>query len=92
MAHGTPVLAARASALPEVVGEAGLLFDPTSVEAIAAAMRRIWQDKGLREELRRRGLERAKQYTWAETAGKTLEVYRNLSGGQAVRRGAYSEA
>jgi len=92
MAHGTPVLAARASALPEVVGEAGLLFDPTSVEAIAAAMRRIWQDKGLREELRRRGLERAKRYTWAETAGKTLEVYRNLSGGQAVRRGAYSEA
>ncbi|HEU4742397.1 MAG TPA: glycosyltransferase family 1 protein [Meiothermus sp.] len=92
MAHGTPVLAAEASSLPEVVGEAGLLFDPTSVEAIAAAMRRIWRDESLREELKGRGLERVKQYTWAETARKTLEVYRNLLGGQVVRQETYSEA
>jgi len=85
MAHGTPVLAANASSLPEVVGDAGVLFDPRSVEAIVAAMRRIWQDGSLREELKRRGLERAKQYTWAETASKTLEVYRSLLGGPMVR-------
>lgn len=76
MAHGTPVITSSVSSMPEVVGDAALLVNPLDVEAIAGAMLRIWQDQGLSDELRRRGLERARAFTWEATARKTLEVYR----------------
>ncbi len=79
MACGTPVLCSDRSSLPEVVGDAALLFDPTDEEAIRAAMRRIWADEALRAELRRRGLERAKRFSWRRTAETTLQLYRRLA-------------
>jgi glycosyltransferase involved in cell wall biosynthesis len=78
MHHGTPVIAANTSSFPEVMGNVGLLVDPTSEEAIAEALRRYWASPTLREEQRQLGLERAKQFSWEQTARKTLDVYRGL--------------
>lgn len=78
MVHGTPVLTSNTSSLPEVVGDAALLVDPTSVQSIRDGLRTLWHDAALRQELRRRGLERAKGFTWEKAAQATLEVYRRL--------------
>jgi len=75
MACGCPVLAARAGALPEVVGEAALLFDPTSADAIAAAILQVDREPPLREALRVAGIDRARRFTWAASAQATLGVY-----------------
>jgi glycosyltransferase involved in cell wall biosynthesis len=74
MACGTPVLASNVTAMPEVVGDAGLLVDPYDVEAIAHGIRRLVENTALREELRKKGLERAKQFTWERTAELTWAV------------------
>lgn len=74
MACATPVIASATSSLPEVVGEAGLLVDPLSVEELRTAMARLLADDGLREELGRRGRERARSFTWERCAQETLEV------------------
>jgi alpha-1,3-rhamnosyl/mannosyltransferase len=79
MACGTPVACSHTSSLPEVVGDAGLLFDPLQVEDIAAAIRRVMSDSTLRADLRRRSLERAAQFTWSRVAEKTIEVYRRAA-------------
>lgn len=74
MACGTPVAASNATSLPEVVGDAGLLFDPFSVDEMASVLDRVLEDDALRLELRQRGLERACQFTWEVTAHKTWQV------------------
>ena len=76
MACGSPVVASNHTALPEVVGDAGLLVDPDAVDGLAAAMTRVLVDGALARELRERGLARNRQYSWAETARQTLVVYR----------------
>ncbi len=78
MACGVPVACSNTSSLPEIVGDAALTFDPTDVEAIAAALSRLLDDAELRAELRQLGLERARHFTWTETARRTLEVYRTV--------------
>lgn len=75
MACGVPVLASNVSSLPEVVGDAGLLVDPCDVDVIARGMVRLWQDEALRHELSRRGLERARGFSWERTASQTLSAY-----------------
>jgi glycosyltransferase involved in cell wall biosynthesis len=76
MACGTPVVAANTSSLPEVVGEAGLTVDPLDIEGLAEAMRRVLNDKALRQEMRERGLRRAQGFSWTKTAQQTVQVYR----------------
>jgi glycosyltransferase involved in cell wall biosynthesis len=78
MACGVPVLTSNCSSLPEVTGDAALLVDPSRVEEIAAGMERLLTDKNLRGELSRKGLERAKQFTWERAASLTLEMYKSL--------------
>jgi glycosyltransferase involved in cell wall biosynthesis len=68
MACGTPVVASRATSLPELVGEAGLLCPPGDADAFAAALGRVLTDEVLRLRLRERGLERAHEFTWERTA------------------------
>lgn len=75
MACGTPVVTSSGSAMAEVAGGAALLIDPRSVEALAEAMGRLLSDEALRAELRARGLERAKQFSWERAARETLSVY-----------------
>ncbi len=78
MACGTPVVAANTSSLPEVVGDAALTVDPADVEALAEAMGRVLADEALRQELRDKGLGRARQFTWQRAAERTVAVYRAL--------------
>jgi glycosyltransferase involved in cell wall biosynthesis len=87
MACGTPVVASTASSLPEVVGQAGLLVDPTDVEALAVAMRRLLADREQREEMRAAGLARVQCFSWQTTASRTVDSYRqalNSGGGKGV--------
>ena len=74
MACGTPVIVSRTTALPEVVGNAGLLVDPLDIDDIAAAMQRMLRDAGLRQNLRNAGLERARLFCWDGVAEKVRFV------------------
>jgi glycosyltransferase involved in cell wall biosynthesis len=76
MARSVPVASSNASSLPEVAGEAALLFDPHDETAIAGALRRLLDDAPLREQLYARGLARAGEFTWQRTARLTLDSYR----------------
>jgi glycosyltransferase involved in cell wall biosynthesis len=75
MARGVPVACSDASSLPEVAGDAALLFDPQDELAVAAAIERLLSDAGVAAALRERGLTRAGEFTWARTARLTLESY-----------------
>jgi glycosyltransferase involved in cell wall biosynthesis len=78
MACGAPVVCSRAASLPEVAGNAAEYFEPTSVEDLAAAMEGVLSSTERQAELRRKGLERAKLFSWEECARRTLEVYRKV--------------
>lgn len=74
MACGTPVATSNVSSLPEVAGDAALLFDPLDSSDIANAMR-LCTTPEVRQELKTKGLERARMFTWGQTALATEEVY-----------------
>jgi glycosyltransferase involved in cell wall biosynthesis len=82
MACGTPVITSNVASLPEVVGDAAIQVDPTSVEEIAAGMRLLLSDQGVRNEYKRRGIERAAQFSWECTARLTRNVYDAVLGVQ----------
>jgi glycosyltransferase involved in cell wall biosynthesis len=86
MASGVPVVSSNASSLPEVVGEAGLLVPPQDVGGWTEALGRLLADSQLSAELRGRGLERAKLFTWEAAARKTLAVYEAVARGSLARR------
>ena len=75
MAHSTPVVTSNTSSLPEVVGNAAVLVNPENVFEIMHALHRVLLDQELRDVLKERGREQAKQYSWDATAGKLLEIY-----------------
>jgi len=75
MASGCPVLTSRVSSLPEIAGDAALLVEPTSIEEIADGLTRLWTDDALCTRLARRGIERAKAFSWERTAAETVAVY-----------------
>ncbi len=79
MACGTPVVASNTSSLPEVAGDAALLVDPHDTDALAGALHRILTDDDLRTELRRRGLQRAQQFTWQRAAQQTLTILESIA-------------
>jgi alpha-1,3-rhamnosyl/mannosyltransferase len=76
MAAGTPVVAGRSGALPEITGGAAILVDPQSVTAIADGIERAVSERG---RLMPMGLARAKEFTWAKAAALTADVYRELA-------------
>jgi glycosyltransferase involved in cell wall biosynthesis len=76
MARGVPVACSKASSLPEVAGDAALIFDPNDESAIAAALERLLTDTVEAGRLRERGLKRTQLFTWERTARMTLESYR----------------
>lgn len=75
MACGVPVIASNATALPEAVGDAGIMVPPENPEMFAEAMRRVLSDPELKEAMRHKGLQRVKLFTWRKTAEKVLEAY-----------------
>ncbi|MFZ2361174.1 MAG: glycosyltransferase family 1 protein [Anaerolineae bacterium] len=82
MACGAPVVCSHAASLPEVVGDAAILVDPSDVAQIADAMRLVLTQPALAAELRARGLARAAQFTWERTARETIAVYERVVAGR----------
>ncbi|KUO39290.1 MAG: hypothetical protein AVW06_04195 [Hadesarchaea archaeon DG-33-1] len=79
MACGLPVVASNTSSLPEVIGDAGIMKDPYDVDGFASAMHNVLTNDGLREDMVKKGLKRAKLFSWEKTAIKTLKVYEEIS-------------
>jgi glycosyltransferase involved in cell wall biosynthesis len=78
MACGAPVVGSNSTSIPEVVGDAGLLADPRDPAALAGALVRVLEEPGLAEELRRRGLERAREFSWERTAAEFGRLFEEL--------------
>ncbi|MXY94426.1 MAG: glycosyltransferase family 4 protein [Caldilineaceae bacterium SB0664_bin_27] len=76
MACGTPTIVSNTSSMPEVVGDAGLIIDPSDWEEIAVAMHRLLTEDELHKELSQKGLQRASVFSWSRAASETLDVYR----------------
>ncbi len=87
MACGAPVVASSTTSLPEVCGDAALLVDPLRPDEIAAALVDIARSERLRRELREKGLQRARQFSWRRTAEAILSLYREIGSGNAAREG-----
>jgi glycosyltransferase involved in cell wall biosynthesis len=77
MACGTPVAASNVSSIPEVVGDAGILFDPYNEDEIFDSIKGVLDDKNARDALVSKGLSRAKQFSWVRAAKQTIELYNN---------------
>jgi glycosyltransferase involved in cell wall biosynthesis len=88
MARGVPVACSNASSLPEVAGEATLLFDPHRPAQIAAALTRLLTDAALRERLSELGYARVRQFTWERSARLTLDSYARSLGRSPLSAGA----
>ncbi len=101
MACGCPVIASNRSAVPEVVGDGGLLIDPHDADSLGVALRKVATDERVRDELVRCGYERVRHFNWEWSASETLRVYAELCGhsesvetatschGEATNEGAY---
>jgi glycosyltransferase involved in cell wall biosynthesis len=76
MACGTPVIAGTRSSLEEIGGDAALYVDPTNTEKIASLIDLIMSDEALREEKKKKGLERVRDFSWEVCATQTLNVLR----------------
>jgi glycosyltransferase involved in cell wall biosynthesis len=80
MAHGVPVITSNRSALPEVAGDAALLIRPDDTAAIADALLRLTTSEESRNDLARRGLARAGEFTWGSAMECTWKIYQELRG------------
>src|SRR6188474_315055 len=93
MASGTPVVTSNVSSLPEVAGNAAVLVDPYDPQAIADGIYRVLTDKAFNAQLRRKGLARARQFSWEASVRRVREIYGEVAetaGGTA--RAAHSDA
>ena len=84
MMYGTPVIASNRTALPEVIGEAGLLVDPLDTTAISEAMETLLTNPSLRKDLSNRGKQRAAKFTWRRAAEDLLEFFRSTYNSRAL--------
>jgi len=75
MASGTPVVTSNVSSLPEVAGDAALLVDPYHPESIADGIYQVLSDEALRRTLRKKGLDRARQFSWEQSVGRVRAIY-----------------
>jgi glycosyltransferase involved in cell wall biosynthesis len=76
MACGCPILCSNVTSIPEVVGHAGVMFDPLSSEEMAQKIWDVWNDDSRLAEMRAQGIKQVKKFNWEETARKTLGVYK----------------
>lgn len=88
MACGAPVICSDASSLPEVVGDAGLLFDAGNPDSLAAVLQQVVSDEPLRKNLSERAVARASEFTWDRTVQMTVAAYDQAVGvsGRRVRK------
>ena len=80
MACGTPVICSNASSMPEIAGDAALLFDPHEVEDLRQSLRRVVTEVDLPSSLRTRGMARAATFSWTRAAEETLAIYGRVLG------------
>jgi glycosyltransferase involved in cell wall biosynthesis len=84
MASGTPVVTSNVSSLPEVVGDAAVLVNPYDVDAIVDGLRRVLTDPVLAADMSRKGIERAREFSWERSVAKTWAVYQTIAGKSAA--------
>jgi glycosyltransferase involved in cell wall biosynthesis len=80
LARGVPSACADRASMPEVAGDAALLFDPSDTAAIRGAIERLMADEPLRDDLRRRGTARAAEFSWERAAAETARTYERALG------------
>jgi glycosyltransferase involved in cell wall biosynthesis len=78
MASGVPVIGSTCGAIPEVIGDAGLVFPEGDADALACVLRRSLSDEALRERMSLAGLARVEQYSWERVAENTYELYQQV--------------
>lgn len=81
MHYGTPVIASNAASIPEVVGDAGIYFNPNDVEDISNKIDKVLNDEQLKKQLQLKGIHREKMFSWDKCAFKTLKFYKDVSSG-----------
>ena len=79
MACGAPVVTSNVSSLPEVTGDAAVLVDPYDVGSIADGIARVLSDPALREDMRVKGMARAREFSWERSVARTREIYREVA-------------
>jgi glycosyltransferase involved in cell wall biosynthesis len=84
MASGVPVIVSNTTAMPEVIGEAGILVSPFSEVDVTLALRRMLDDSELRARLATRGLSRAREFTWEQSALNLVQAFRRMTGTRDV--------
>jgi glycosyltransferase involved in cell wall biosynthesis len=92
MATGLPVVSSNTSSLPEVVGSAGVLFDPTNVSQGTEGVLNILRDSAMAEALSLAGIERARQFTWERTVKATYNGYREAYARLGLDRSVMAES
>ena len=78
MACGTPVIGSKTTSLPEVVGDAGLFFDPNDPDELLGHMTTIIENDELRKELAQRSLQRSAAFSWSKSASEALSVFEKV--------------
>jgi glycosyltransferase involved in cell wall biosynthesis len=78
MACGIPVITSNLTSLPEIVGDAAILVNPTDIDSLTSAMVRVLTDSRLQNSMRQKSLERAKLFSWDKAARETLAIYEEL--------------
>ncbi len=78
MACGTPVVCSRSSSLPEVSGEAAVIINPADIPGFTYAIDNVLSDQDLRQRLREKGFQRARQFTWERAAKEHIQVYKEV--------------
>ncbi|MEB3294967.1 MAG: glycosyltransferase family 1 protein [Synechococcales bacterium] len=81
MTLGAPVVTSHTASLPEVAGLAALLINPYDIAAMATAISKVISDRAFRQQLRDRGYEQAKKFSWLKTAKKTIATYHQILSG-----------
>ncbi len=79
MSLGVPVLASNRSSLPEILGEAAAYFDPEHATDMTQAMEKLFGDSELQAQLRQKGYEQIKRYSWSNMAKQTLQIYQSCA-------------
>jgi glycosyltransferase involved in cell wall biosynthesis len=78
MACGTPAVVSNSGSLPEIVGDAALVFDPSEPGALESALETVLSDRGLRESLAANGRRNIERFSWDTAAGETIKVYESV--------------
>ena len=94
MASGVPVIGSSCGAIPEVIGEAGLVFREDDAASLAGTLRQALSDHGLRERMVKAGLARVERYSWERVADQTYHLYQEVMRSRAVveRKGSFELA